>query len=174
MSGKVSVEVTINEKKVSANVAPQRTLADYLHENMGLTGTKVCCGMGVCKACTVAVKREGGEGLERVQACITPLAGLAGTKVTTVEGLSENGEPNKLQKAFLEEYSFQCGFSTSGFLMGATLLIDNLKRKPVTLAELDDAMERSLGEHVCRCTGYVKYYKAIKKVILETPGTIRS
>ncbi|SMF82397.1 (2Fe-2S)-binding protein [Pseudobacteriovorax antillogorgiicola] len=170
MSKKVTVQLTINKKTIKEEVSPQRSLADFLHEKLGLTGTKVCCGMGVCKACTVAVKREGENKLERAQSCITPVASLSGSEITTVEGLSEEGKPNKLQQAFLKEYSFQCGFSTAGFLMGATLLMDELKRQPVKKSELDSAIEKSLGEHVCRCTGYVRYYKAIKETILSTPG----
>jgi aerobic-type carbon monoxide dehydrogenase small subunit (CoxS/CutS family) len=170
MSDKIQLKLKVNAQSVNTSVSQSRSLADFLHEHLGLTGTKVCCGMGVCKACTVAVKRPGSTSLERAQACITPVAALQNCVITTVEGLAVKGEPNALQKAFLEKFSFQCGYSTPGFLMGATLLMDELKRNPVKRSELDKTIEASLGEHVCRCTGYVRYYAAIKDVILATPG----
>jgi aerobic-type carbon monoxide dehydrogenase small subunit (CoxS/CutS family) len=170
MSDKVTIKLKINGKKTKDQLSSGRTLADYLHETQNLTGTKVCCGMGICKACTVAIKRPGSQKLERVQACITPVSSLDGCEVTTVEGLAVRGEPNALQKAFLDNFSFQCGYSTPGFLMGATLLMDELRHKPVKRTELGQAIEASLGEHICRCSGYVRYYAAIKEVILASPG----
>lgn len=170
MSDKVKVKLKINGKRIEQTVGQDFKLADFLHEKLGLSGTKVCCGIGICKACTVAVKRSGTKQMERVQACITPVVSLAGAEVTTVEGLSVDGEPNALQKSFLEKFAFQCGYSTPGFLMGATLLMDELKFKPVKRSEVDEAIEASLGEHICRCSGYVRYYEAIKAVILATPG----
>ena len=152
MSDKINVELKVNGQKVKADVSPQRTLAEFLHENLGLSGTKVCCGMGVCKACTVAIKSDSDNTLKRAQACVTPISILSGHEVTTIEGLANDGKPNKLQEAFLKDYSFQCGYSTAGFLMGATLLMDELRVKPIKRSQLDDAIEKSLGEHICRCT----------------------
>jgi aerobic-type carbon monoxide dehydrogenase small subunit (CoxS/CutS family) len=173
MNPKQQVTLVVNGQKLSRSVTADLSLADFLHEDLGLSGTKVCCGMGVCKACTVAVKKKGEKLLERAQACISPVTSLDGAEVTTVEGLSPKGRLSQLQEAFLKHFSFQCGYSAPGFLMGATILVDQLKAKPIPVAEVDQAIEASLGEHVCRCTGYVKYHAAIKDVILSTPGLTR-
>jgi aerobic-type carbon monoxide dehydrogenase small subunit (CoxS/CutS family) len=173
MNPKQQVTLVVNGQKVSRSVPPDLSLADFLHEDLGLSGTKVCCGMGICKACTVAVKKSSGKLLERAQACISPVTSLDGAEVTTVEGLSSKGQLSQLQKAFLKHFSFQCGYSAPGFLMGATILVDQLRAKPIAVADVDEAIEASLGEHVCRCTGYVKYHAAIKDVILSTPGLTR-
>lgn len=170
MSTQQTIAITINGKQHRRAIAPQVLLADFLHEELGLSGTKVCCGIGVCKACTIAVKRPGQARLERAQACISPVASLADCEILTVEGLSQNDTLHPLQEAFLRHFSFQCGYSAPGFLLGATILLDALKAKPIPTAEVDQAIAASLGEHVCRCTGYVKYYAAIKEVILATPG----
>jgi aerobic-type carbon monoxide dehydrogenase small subunit (CoxS/CutS family) len=173
MKPKQQVTLVVNGQKLSRSVPPDLSLADFLHEDLGLSGTKVCCGMGICKACTVAVKKSGEKLLERAQACISPVTSLDGAEVTTVEGLSPQGRLSQLQEAFLKHFSFQCGYSAPGFLMGATILVDQLRAKPIAVAEVDEAIEASLGEHVCRCTGYVKYHAAIKDVILATPGLTR-
>ncbi len=170
MTAKISVALTINSKKSKFEVSPDLTLADFLHEELGLSGTKVCCGMGICKACTVAIKPKGERRLSRAQACITPVASLDHFDILTVEGLAQGGTLHPLQEAFLKHFSFQCGYSAAGFLMGAVLLIDQLKAKPIPKNQVEAAISESLGDHVCRCTGYVKYYVAIKEVIDKTPG----
>jgi aerobic-type carbon monoxide dehydrogenase small subunit (CoxS/CutS family) len=170
MSATVTVSLTINKKRITAKVSPDLTLADFLHEEMGLSGTKVCCGMGICKACTVAIKSAGDTRLSRAQACVTPVSSLGQFDVLTVEGLAKGDVLHPLQEAFLKHFSFQCGYSSAGFLMGAVLLMDQLKAAPIPKDQVDRAIAESLGDHVCRCTGYVRYYAAIKEVILKTPG----
>ena len=170
MSSKQRITLTVNQRKISTEVAPDLTLADFLHEELGLSGTKVCCGMGICKACTVAIRPHGETRLARAQACIMPVARLNQHELITIEGLANGESLNPLQEAFLKHFSFQCGYSTSGFLMGATLLIDQLRAAPIPKDQVEQAIATNLGEHICRCTGYVKYYAAIKEVILQTPG----
>ncbi|SMF42944.1 (2Fe-2S)-binding protein [Pseudobacteriovorax antillogorgiicola] len=166
---KVDINVKINGKTYKDKVSPQLMLADYLQEICGLSGTKVCCAVGSCKACTVAVKPKDGK-MMKMQACITPLSAVNGQELTTVEGLGKEGKLHKLQEAFLKHFSFQCGYSSPGFLMGALVLMDKLKSKPIAKSQLDQEIQNSLGEHVCRCTGYVRYHRAIKEVILSEPG----
>ncbi len=169
-----SVTFILNGKKITPKVSLELTLADFLHEELGLSGTKVCCGIGLCKACTVAVKPKGASNLNRTQACITPVSTLDGTEVITVEGLSRGDKLHPLQEAFLKHFSFQCGYSSAGFLMGALILLDQLKVSPVPFHQVDEAISQSLGEHVCRCTGYAQYYAAIKEVIQNTQGLIKA
>ena len=77
-----------------------------------------------------------------------------------------------MQKAFAEHFAFQCGYCTSGFVAAATAFIDNLKRTPVKRADLEGAIEDALNDHICRCTGYVRYYEAVRDVALVTPGCV--
>ncbi len=166
----VTISLTVNGAPVSRTAPEDISLADFLHEKLKLTGTKVSCAMGICKACTVAVRQPDHKRLQRVQACITPAAALEGQEVTTVEGLSVNGALSSAQQALLENFSFQCGYCTPGFLMGITLLIDTLSAKPVPRQAIDQVIEEHLGQHICRCTGYANYRKAILKILDETPG----
>jgi aerobic-type carbon monoxide dehydrogenase small subunit (CoxS/CutS family) len=164
------VTLTVNGKVVSREIPDHLLLVDFLQETLGLSGTKVCCGLGICKVCTVAVSRSKNAPLERLQACSTKVTELQGFAITTVEGLAQGPQLSALQQAFLKHFSFQCGYSAPGFLMSATVLLDELKKKPVPPAEIDQAIMRAVGDHVCRCTGYVRYHKAIKEVILGTAG----
>lgn len=166
------VEFTINGKHVvvSADDA-NMLLVDYLHENQGLTGTKFCCGIGVCRACTVAVRRTPTAILDVLLSCSTPVAQLQGMAVFTIEGLAKTDHQqlqlHPLQQAFLKHFSFQCGYCTSGFLMASFALLDRLQKAPVDKSQVDAFIESALGDHVCRCTGYVRYYQAVKSTILD-------
>ena len=122
------MEFTLNGKKVQiGEVDPTLTLNEYLREDAGLTGTKICCGIAVCRACTVAIQDGPNGNPEPTRSCITPLTTLQGKSITTVEGLSKDGVLHPLQKAFLENFSFQCGYSGPGFLMASYCLLDRLR-----------------------------------------------
>lgn len=165
------MEFTLNGKKVQiGEVDPTLTLNEYLREDAGLTGTKICCGIAVCRACTVAIQDGPNGNPEPTRSCITPLTTLQGKSITTVEGLSKDGVLHPLQKAFLENFSFQCGYSGPGFLMASYCLLDRLRQKPIAKSDVEKVIQEAVGEHVCRCTGYVRYHNAIRQVILETPG----
>ncbi len=170
MIQKKTISLVVNGKVVSSNAVPGITLASFLHKNLGLTGTKVSCGLGICKACTVALSDEKTNSLTRLQACITPAETISGRTLLTVEGLQFEARFKPLQDAFLRHFSFQCGYCTPGFLLGASLLIDQLRLNPIKLDQLDRIILESVGDHVCRCTGYSRYYSAIKEVVLKTPG----
>lgn len=165
---KIELSLTVNGEVFHILSFEKLTLAHILHEKIGLSGTKVCCGIGVCKACTIAEVRSDGK-LRRRLACITPVTGIHGKTFMTVEGLNGPDGLSALQKAFLKHFSFQCGYSTPGFLMGATILLDELTRSPILPSQIDEKIKESLGRHLCRCTGYVRYYRAIKEVITNHP-----
>lgn len=168
---KIDLQLTINDERyVRPGIDEDMKLVDFLREEVGLTGTKFCCGIAVCRVCTVALQRVPGAHQEAIRSCTTPLSGVNGQVVTTVEGLAKDGELHPLQKAFLENFSFQCGYSAPGFLMGSYCLLDRLRRSPIPRADVDEAIFDAVGEHVCRCSGYVRYHRAIRQVILETPG----
>lgn len=165
------ITVTVNgTKRVFRQVPRDLALLDFLHEELRLTGTKFGCGMGLCRACTVAVKAGSEAPLRAVRACSLMAVALDGCLITTVEGLAAPGALSPLQQSFLDAFAFQCGYCTPGFLMAAHVLIDRLTRSPVPKAELDAEIARACGEHVCRCTGYRRYYRAIRNAVMALPG----
>jgi aerobic-type carbon monoxide dehydrogenase small subunit (CoxS/CutS family) len=166
----VTVQFTLNGETVRDTVSPDLSLANYLAEDRNLTGTRICCGIGVCHACTVAVKAKGAEVFEATRACITPVSILNEAQIQTPEGLAKGDQLHPLQTAFLKHFSFQCGYSTSGFLMGAYALLDKLAKNPIATSQIDEAILEAVGDNICRCTGYFRYYEAIKETILSTPG----
>ncbi|WP_406699709.1 (2Fe-2S)-binding protein [Singulisphaera sp. Ch08] len=165
--------LTVNGKEYERTDArADELLIDFLHEECELTGTKFSCGVGACGSCKVAVQVTKDAPMVPVLACYARLKSVVGMYVTTVEGLEAQGNLHPLQKAFLEEHSFQCGYSTPGFLMAARILMNDLERSPVYRDRLDDVILEAIGGHICRCTGYLRYIKAIRRVILATPGLV--
>jgi carbon-monoxide dehydrogenase small subunit len=136
------VSLTVNGETRTGSVEPRRTLADFLRDDLDLTGTHVGCEHGVCGACTVIVDGRA------VRSCLMLAVQAAGHEVTTVEGLAPDGELAPLQQAMADSHSFQCGFCTPGFVMQATAF----------LGTHPDADEREIREalsgNICRCTGY--------------------
>ena len=152
-------------------------LIDVLHEYLDLTGTRFGCGQGVCRACTVIV--DDADGSREMRSCITGAHWFDGKQIRTVEGHAKrdaNGavtELSPVQQAFLDHYSFQCGYCTPGFVNAATVLIESLRKAPVAKADVEAAVGAALEPHLCRCTGYVRYYQAVKALVLATPGLVR-
>jgi len=141
--------VTVNGITHEAEVEPRTTLADFLRQELALTGTHVGCEHGVCGACTVLVDGQ------TARSCLMLAVQADGAEVTTVEGLSPDGELHPIQEAFVEEHGLQCGFCTPGFLMSVhELLRDNPSPSD---AEIKDM----LGGQICRCTGYQSILRAV-------------
>jgi len=162
----MSISFSVNGLPQSvADTRGAETLLDYLHDELNLTGTKLCCGIGVCRACTVAVAK--GSTVNPMISCSTPLSVLDGTDIRTVEDVAQGGQLSPIQQAFLHNFSFQCGYCTPGFVMAATVFIEQVKRSPIRPDQLDGAIEDALGQHICRCTGYVRYHQAVRAVALE-------
>ena len=136
---------TLNGDATEVDAHPAARLIDVLREDLGLTGTKEGCGEGECGACTVLIDGEA------VCSCIIPVAQVAGTEVTTVEGL---GGDHPLQHHFMNEVGAQCGICTPGMIMAAL----SLGPAPT----LDD-VKVALAGNLCRCTGYSAIYRAIMK-----------
>jgi aerobic-type carbon monoxide dehydrogenase small subunit (CoxS/CutS family) len=137
-----TVRLTVNGRAREALAEPRRTLADFLREDLQLTGTHLGCEHGVCGACTVLV-----DGLA-VRSCLMLAVQAEGRDVTTIEGLERNGELSPLQEAFRDAHSFQCGFCTPGFVMTAVALL----AEPRELT--DEELREELSGNICRCTGY--------------------
>lgn len=171
----IDLNLTVNQKPYQMADYPGETLLiDFLGEELGLTGTKFCCGIGVCKACTVVLHRTPEAEPVPILACSTPVSRINGQSVTTVEGLAgPSGALTSLQQAFLDEFAFQCGYCTPGFLMAAHAMVERLQASPVSRGKVDEVILENCGQHICRCTGYVLYLRAIRKVVLNTPGLTR-
>lgn len=146
----ISITTTVNGVTTSRVVEPRTTLAAYLRDELGLTGTKVSCGLQVCGVCTVLV--DGSP----VSACTYLAADVDGTDVLTVEGLADENGPHPLQQAFVEHFALQCGFCTPGFLLMAKALLD-ANPHPTR-----DEIAAHLEGNICRCTGYLPIVEAVE------------
>ena len=144
-----AIEFKVNGKSVSGRVEGRVSLADFLREELRLTGTHLGCEHGVCGACTVIV--DGAA----VRACLMFAVQAQGASVVTVEGLAPNGELGDLQKNFQAHHALQCGFCTPGFITTAHLF---LQENPNPTA---DQVRAAIAGNICRCTGYVSIVEAI-------------
>ena len=133
--------LTVNGSDHELDVDPQTALLWVLRENLGLPGTKYGCGKSLCGACTVHVDNRA------VRACITPVGSVAGSKITTIEGLSEHGE-HPVQRAWLELQVPQCGYCQSGQMMSAAALLAENPEPD------DDDINQALAGNLCRCGTY--------------------
>ena len=143
-------QLTINDKQQSVDVDPTTPLLWVLRDTLGLTGTKYGCGIAQCGACTVHLNGD------PVRSCVTPLSAVGDRKVTTIEGLSENGE-HPVQQAWLEVDAPQCGYCQPGQIMSAAALLAN--NPAPTDADIDQAM----SGNICRCGTYQRIRAAIHK-----------
>jgi carbon-monoxide dehydrogenase small subunit len=137
-----TIRVTVNGTPHERTVEARRTLADFLRDNLDLTGTRLGCEHGVCGACTVIV--DGAA----VRSCLLFAAQMHGHDVQTVEGLADGGALNPLQEAFREHHALQCGFCTPGVLMTLTCF---LRECP---APTEAQVREAISGNLCRCTGY--------------------
>jgi aerobic carbon-monoxide dehydrogenase small subunit len=145
------ISVTVNGARRTALVEPRKTLADFLREDCGLTGTHLACEHGVCGACTVLV--DGAA----VRSCLMFAVQAQSSEVTTIEGLSgPDGDLTDVQRAFREAHGLQCGFCTPGFVMSVTAF---LRDRP---SPSDDEILDALAGNLCRCTGYQGIVNAVR------------
>jgi aerobic-type carbon monoxide dehydrogenase small subunit (CoxS/CutS family) len=140
----------VNGGARSVESVADRPLLDVLREDLGLTGTKYGCGEGQCRACTVLVDGR------PTPSCVTPVRNVAGKRVTTIEGLAGDGALTAVQRAFLEEQAFQCGYCTPGMVLGATALLER------TPGPSEQQIREGLNGHICRCTGYPRIVAAVQ------------
>jgi len=151
----MDVELTVNgAPRTTSGVEARKTLADFLREDLGLTGTHLGCEHGVCGACTVLVDGE------PVRACLMLAVQANGANVTTIEGLAgTDGAMNPLQEAMRDAHAFQCGFCTPGFLMQITALIDE------NPSPTEGDIRETLSGNICRCTGYESIVNGVLKAV---------
>jgi isoquinoline 1-oxidoreductase alpha subunit len=143
--------INVNGRVVNVSADPDKPLLWVLREDLGLTGTKFGCGAALCGACTVHL--DGAP----VRSCVTPLAAVAGKRVTTIEGLARGGRLHPVQQAWIEQDVPQCGYCQSGQVMTAVALL--ARQKNPTDADIDAAM----SGNICRCGTYQRIRAAIKQ-----------
>ncbi len=146
----VPITVTVNGMTHNAQVEPRTLLVHYLREHLGLTGTNIGCDTSQCGTC--AVHLDG----KAVKSCTIFAVQCNGSNVTTIEGMSRNGQLHPLQEGFWEKHGLQCGYCTPGMIMSAADLLQHNSRP--SEAEIRHALEGNL----CRCTGYQNIVKAIQ------------
>ncbi|TRW46677.1 (2Fe-2S)-binding protein [Georgenia yuyongxinii] len=156
MSDEHTIELTVNGVARTLTVPPNLALLDALRDRCGLTGAKECCAVGECGACTVSVDGR------IVNSCLMLAVEADGAEVTTVEGLSTNGELSPLQQAFLDRGAVQCGFCIPGMVMSAQAVLDRNPR-PST-----EEVREGLSGNLCRCAGYNRMFEAM--LATEGPG----
>jgi aerobic-type carbon monoxide dehydrogenase small subunit (CoxS/CutS family) len=150
----VEIALSVNGREVVRDLEPQELLLDFLRDSLGLTGAKRSCDIQVCGACTVLVDGR------PVSSCCFLAMDAAGSEVTTIEGLAERPEFERLEEVFTRHAALQCGFCTPGMLLTVSALLAS--------GELDseEEIKRSLAGNLCRCTGY----RGIVEAVAELAG----
>ncbi len=157
----MAIKLDINGTARRAEVDPQTSLLSALRDHLGLTGAKYGCGEGQCGACTVLIDGKA------IRSCITPAGSAAGKKITTIEGLSNNGRLHPLQQAFIDVDAMQCGYCTPGMIMSGAALLD---RNPNPSRE--DIIQAMEG-NICRCGTYPRIVEAVRMASMAARRTAR-
>ncbi len=153
-----SIELTVNGRRVAADVEPRTHLADFLRERRNLTGTNLGCEQGVCGACTLMVDDV------PVRSCIAFAVACAGSTVRTIEDFDADPVMAELRAAFSAEHALQCGYCTPGMLMTSRDIV-------LRLPDADEQRVRyELAGNLCRCTGYVGIVRAVMRVLAARRG----
>jgi carbon-monoxide dehydrogenase small subunit len=144
------VQVTVNGKPYSAEVPTYRTLVDFIRYDLGLTGTKETCSVGVCGACTLMLDGQ------MISSCITLAVRVDGANIETIEGVANGDELHPIQQAFIDNGGFQCGACTPGQIMASKALLEENPHPT------EDEIKAWMMGNLCRCTGYYQIIDSIK------------
>jgi carbon-monoxide dehydrogenase small subunit len=155
---KKSIQLAVNGQSVTADVEPRMQLADFLRDQLFLTGTHLGCEHGVCGACTVEL--DGAP----ARSCITYAVSCNGATVRTIEGFDDDAVMAELREAFSAEHALQCGYCTPGMLVTARDIVTRIPN-----ADLN-RIRKELAGNLCRCTGYVGIVRAIQRVLVARGG----
>jgi carbon-monoxide dehydrogenase small subunit len=155
MSSPHRVSLTVNGERRTLDVPANRLLIDLLRDDLGLTGTKESCSVGVCGACSVLIDGE------LMSACLALVVQYDGSEIVTVEGLAEGDRLHPIQDAFVRYGGFQCGICTPGQVIAAKALLDQ-QRAPTR-----DEIKEWMAGNLCRCTGYYKIVESIEAAAIE-------
>ncbi len=149
------ITLTVNGKKRTVVTDPERSLLDVLREELHLTGTKYGCGEGRCGACAVLMDGR------RTLSCVTPVAMADKKTITTIEGLADGDSLHPVQQAFLAEGAIQCGYCTPGMILSTVALLKN-NPQPT-----DEQITEWMNVNICRCNGYTKILKAVRRAAAQ-------
>jgi aerobic carbon-monoxide dehydrogenase small subunit len=149
MRAKRTIKLTVNGRHYERSVEVRKTLADFLRDDLDLTGTHLGCEHGVCGACTILVNGDA------VRSCLMLAVQADGASLMTVEDLAQGEELHPLQRAFQENHALQCGFCTPGFLMTAYAFLKEVQAPTV------EQVREAVSGNICRCTGYSPIVQAI-------------
>lgn len=149
-ASETDVALTVNGSPVNRTVPARLTLADFVRDHLGLTGTHLGCEQGVCGACTVLVDGR------TVRACLTLAAQVDGSEVTTIEGLDDDEQAQRLRTALSKHHGLQCGFCTPGIVVAACEMLGRCDRAPS-----EAEVRQTLAGNLCRCTGYTGIVDAV-------------
>ena len=150
-----SISLRINRRLINFSVEAGESLNNIIRERLGLTGTKKGCETGGCGSCTVIVDGRA------VYSCMMYAFQAVGKEITTIEGLQNGPKLDPLQEAFMDKGGLQCGYCTTGFIMSAKALLDNVTDPSVE--QIRDALVGNL----CRCTGYTKIFESVKAAAIS-------
>jgi aerobic carbon-monoxide dehydrogenase small subunit len=152
MTAKQTIQLTVNGRAYERAVEVRMTLADFLRDELNLTGTHLGCEHGMCGACTILFDGEA------VRSCLLLAVQADGANLMTVEGLAQGEDLHPLQRAFHENHALQCGFCTPGFLMTAVAFLQE------TQSPTEAQVREAISGNICRCTGYAPIVQAILQV----------
>jgi len=147
------ISMIVNEKVYSLEVDIKESLLEVLRNRLHFTGVKQGCSVGECGACTVLINGTA------INSCIFLAVWADGKRITTIEGVTKEGELSKVQQSFVDEGAVQCGFCTPGLVLTTTALVESGRKYT------DEEIKREISGHLCRCTGYNKIFNAVKKVL---------
>jgi len=151
--------LSVNGAEHQVDAPPDSKLLYILRDSLGLTGTKYGCGEGMCGACTVLLDGK------PARSCQAPLSAVAGKKITTIEGLEENGRLHPVQQAFVGAEAFQCAYCTSGMIMAAVGL---LRKNP---RPNDEEIINAMDGNICRCGTYPRIVEAVRQAASSAKGS---
>ncbi len=155
---KQAIVLKINGDTHEVLVSTNQTLLEVLRDDLGLVGTKRGCDLGACGTCTVLLDAEG------YLSCLTLAVDAVGKEITTIEGLSQDGDLHPIQRAFIDRGAIQCGFCTPGMVLTAKAILDEERRPTVEI------LKKKMAGNLCRCTGYKKILEAVISVVEKTEG----
>jgi nicotinate dehydrogenase subunit A len=150
-----AITLKVNGRTHNLDLDSTTPLLYALSDDLGLHGPKFGCGLGQCGACTVIVKGQA------IRSCMTPVSSVAGSEITTLEGLGTPERPHPIQQAFIDEQAAQCGFCLSGVILSAKALLD---RNPKAT---DAQIQQALSGVLCRCFGHGRMLRAIRRYARE-------
>lgn len=148
---KKEIKFILNGKEVKVFVEPLKTLLEVLRQDLGHTEVKAGCEQGECGSCTVIMDGK------IVNSCLVPAGQVAGAEIITISGIGDEKNLHPIQKAFIEEGAVQCGFCIPGMILSTKVLLEK------TLSPTDEQIREGLSGNLCRCTGYIKIFQAVKK-----------